>query len=171
MPLKNIHQMTKFNYLGNPISGKKKLISLQYGTYDENGEPNPYWTEPNEFVDGDGFDKTYKGTHGYWDEIFLPKSTIIARYGNIRGQLTTDVGTPYESLGLPYDPFTVEYHEYEVIADNVRVKCQVKKGKVYPMFGSNDGAIQYLHEEPIRDELAKGKIKEVFKWKEENKSV
>ena len=152
----------KYNYLGEDITEvKRKLSSPSFGEYNVNGEPLPYWTPENEDVDGDGFDKHYNGTHGYWDEITLDKGKLLVRYGNERGYMTTDYGTPYELLGLPYVPETVEYHVYEVIADNVVVKCQVKKGIVSPMFNSEGGAIQYKHSQSIFAEIADGKLKEV----------
>ena len=168
----------KFNCYGKVISGVRQLADPSFGKVDESGktlyndsgEQIPAWASPNEFVDENGFDKSYVGTHGYWDEIILPKGTILARYGSEIGRLTTDKGTPYELLGLPYIKATCEYHEYIVCGD-VKVKCQVKRGSVYKMFNSEGGAIQYYHSQSIKKELQDNKLKEVFGWIEEKKSV
>lgn len=51
----------------------------------------------------------------YLQKIPLPEGHILCRYGHEGGRFTTDTGTPYSMLGLPYKPETLEYHEYIVI--------------------------------------------------------
>ena len=89
---------------------------------------------------------------------------MLCRYGYSIGKLTTLKGTDYDKLGLPYLKETVEYHEYEVIADGISVRCFVCKGFVAKMFNSVGGAIQFLHSQPIADEIAQNKLKEDMSW-------
>lgn len=118
----------RYNYLGEELGDiAPKFIDSSNGYYDKNGNPVPYWIEENDMVDSDGFDKSYIGVDGYWDEIILPIGTMLIRYGNVRGRLTTDIGTPYDKLALPYKPETLEYHEYRVVSNGVKVRCVVKK--------------------------------------------
>ena len=68
----------------------------------------------------------------------------------------------YDDLGLPYVKESVEYHVYKVVADGLRVKCMVFRGRVAPMFYSKGGAVQYKHEQSIAQEMFQGKLEEVF---------
>ena len=72
-------------------------------------------------------------------------------------------GTPYRALSLPYKEETIEYHEY-IVVGNIKVKCIVTKGRVAAKFGSLGGAIQYMHERTIIDEIKIGNLKEVELW-------
>ena len=80
--------------------------------------------------------------------------------------MTTLAGTKYEYLGLPYKKDTIEYHEYEVVADGITVHCIVTKGKAAKMFNSPGGAIQFLHKRSIDEEIKTGRLKEVYTWLE-----
>ena len=90
---------------------------------------------------------------------------ILCRYGEETGSFTAEKGTPYELLGLPYNKESVEYHEYEVVGDNLRVRCVVIKGMVAPAFSSQGGVTQYKHSKRIIQEIADGKLLEVFLWR------
>lgn len=95
-----------------------------------------------------GFDKRNVEPNGhYYMEVTLPRGTLLIRYGTEFGRNTAPKGTPYEQLGLPYLKDTVEYHEYEVIADSIKVYCEVLRGRVAPIFDSPGGGIQYFHGE------------------------
>ena len=94
----------------------------------------------------------------------LPFGTRLLRYGNEIGHFTAPKGTLYEQLSLPYKRETVEYHEYEVIADGLVVTCIVEKGIAAPGFGLPGGAIQYLHEESIQRSVRKNILKRVELW-------
>lgn len=61
----------------------------------------------------------------------------------------------YEQLALPWDIRSVQYHEYEVVADGLNVALVVTKGIVGPQpgFGSDGGAIQFLHRCSILEEI------------------
>lgn len=132
------------------------------------GSPN--WTEENDNVDGDGFDKTNVCENGEYKQlVILPKGTKLCRYGAATGRTTTFIGTPYEECGLPFVKETVEYHEYEVIADGVSVICRAVKGRVAAMFGSSGGAIQFVHQRKIVNEIETGRLKEVTTWLENRK--
>lgn len=142
---------------------KNVLKSLKFGYYDECGNAVPFWQPENEYVDSDGFDKRNITTSGFYkEEVILPKGKLISRYGNVRGRLSTDYGEDYDKLGLPYVKETVEYHTYKVIADGLKVICNVQKGRVAPMFDSPGGATQYKHYSTIAEEISNHKIKEVF---------
>lgn len=143
---------------------RKQFKRPEFGYYDENGVEHVNWKPENDDVDADGFDKHHTESNGsYKRDVVLPYGTLICRYGNTRGRLTTDVGTDYETLGLPYVKESVEYHEYRVIADGLIVQCTVQQGKVAPMFDSKGGATQYKHYQSIAKELDDGKLEEVFR--------
>ncbi len=153
----------KHNYLGLAISGHKEFQDPSFGYYDEDGCEHVFWTPENDIVDCDGFDKRNIEPNDYYCmDIVLPYGKIICRYGNKRGRLTTDLDSNYDDLGLPYVKESVEYHEYKVVADGLRVKCMVLRGRVAPMFYSKGGAVQYKHEQSIAQEMFQGKLEEVF---------
>lgn len=136
------------NDAGKIINGKKKLVKEDYGTGDcySDGEPIVNWKLLSLHADRDGFDIFNIEKNGYYKiEVELPYGTIIIRYGNETGRFSAPKGTKYEELALPYVKETVEYNEYKIIADRAKVMCIVEKGKVAPGFGSNGGAIQYMH--------------------------
>ncbi len=153
-----------FNSDGQWVEAKDlKLKSPEYGEVLPDGRIIVHWKEEDDTVDGDGFDKSYEGSDGYYDEVILPIGSKLCRYGTPAGYLTAPIGTPYEHLGLPYIKETREYHEYRVVADN----CKVKRGKVSPMFDSPGGGTQYLHPETIEEEEKKyHKVEEDFEWLE-----
>lgn len=151
-----------YNVFGKEITGiKRELQKEEYGTLGLDGLYHPNWTPENEFVDGNGFDKTHCEPNGFYKmEITLPKGTMLLRYGNTTGRLTAPIGTPYELLGLPWKIETLEYHEYQVIA-----KTLVVRGVVSPMFASGGGGVQYFHPCSITEEIIAGRIKEVHSWR------
>ena len=154
----------RYNYLGQELfTVYPKLRNDNYGSIDKNGEPHPYWLQENIYVDSYGFDKSFVNENGlYLQKITLPEGHRLCRYGHEGGRFTTDTGTPYSMLGLPYKPETLEYHEYMVI--NQLEVCIVEKGRVYPMFDSPGGAMQYMHSQAIWKEIEDKKIKEDFSW-------
>ena len=97
----------------------------------------------------------------------LPKGILLCRYGIDSGRFTTTKGSPYDTLGLPYDPETIEYHEYKVTED-LLVDCYVTKGIVAPKFGSLGGAVQFMHRQSIFLECEDGYLREDFLWKQRN---
>lgn len=158
-----------FNCFGDDITGKVRELSdpsfQKEGQTTLSGEPIPDWTEPNELVDGQGFDKTNIESNGsYKITVELPKGTRLCRYGAPNGMLTAPLGTPYEMVGLPWKKETIQYHEYVVIADGINVKCYVTKGKVREMFNSPGGAIQYLHPVSIEKEIEAKRLTEDLSW-------
>ncbi|MBR1497799.1 MAG: TNT domain-containing protein [Oscillospiraceae bacterium] len=130
-----------------------RLKSPDYGTgeYRSGIFPEVKWEEyRQEYADSDGFDLRNMEENGnYCMEVELPKGTVLIRYGSEMGRFTAPKHTPYDALGLPYVRETVEYHEYEVVADSIKVFCRVKRGRVAPMFDSDGGGIQYLHPQTI----------------------
>ena len=56
-------------------------------------------------------------------------------------------------LALPYMKDTVEYNEYKVIANGVKIICIVEKGKIAPGFDSDGGAVQFMHSVSIRESM------------------
>lgn len=138
------------------ISGIKKLLKPEYGNgvIYPNGEPAVNWKLLSHYADKDGFDIRNVEKNGkYKNEIELPYGTIIIRYGNETGRFSAPKGTKYEDLALPYIKDTVEYNEYKVVAEVIKVRCIVNSGKVAPGFGSEGGAVQYLHPITIRQSV------------------
>lgn len=137
------------NDKGEPISGHKQLLREEYGTgsYDANGEPVINW-DLLSHADKDGFDlRNIETNNKHTIEVELPFGTIIIRYGNKAGRFSAPKGTRYEELSLPYQKDTVEYNEYKVIADKIKVGCIVEKGIVAPGFGSEGRHTIYASDE------------------------
>lgn len=151
------------NDVGEPISGIRKLKRDVYGTGDTSGGEAiidwERWKTP--YADEHGFDIRNAEENGnYWVELVLPQETRIIRYGPESGRYTAPEGTDYDTLSLPYDRNTVEFHTYQVIAQSITVYCKVQKGIVAPMFDSQGGAVQYYHPNANMRELIKAGILE-----------
>lgn len=156
------------NYFGQTVTGTEKFQDETFGYYDENGKKHVNWKEEDKTVDSDGFDKTNVEKNGnYKETVSLPQGKLLARYGNLRGRLTTDVEANYDDLALPYVKESVEYHVFKVMADGSTMECTVEQGRVAPMFNSKGGAPQYKHPQSLERELAEGKITEVEIHEEE----
>lgn len=124
----------------------------------------PRWKEFIKYGDESGFDIRYKAPNGYHIErVILPVGKKIIRYGNASGSFTTDEGTDYSLLSLPYIKESLPYHEY-IVLEECEVQCLVDKGKVAPGFNSPGGAVQYRHYYTMHDSIRQGIIKEDFKW-------
>lgn len=150
------------NDKGQTICGNKKLLKQEYGTgeFYSSGDPVVNWKLLSDYADKNGFDKRNVEENGeYIISVVLPYGTILIRYGNEIGVFSAPKGTRYEELALPYEKDTLEYNEYRVINKGLRVMCIVKRGRVAPGFGSEGGAIQYMHPISIR-EAVKNKILE-----------
>ena len=157
----------RYNYLGEDLgTTKPKFISPKFMKTTPEGKIVPNWAiDDGVTVDDNGFDRTNVECNGrYIEDVELPRGTKLCRYGKSNGYTTALLNTPYEKLGLPYVKETQEYHEYEVIADGLTVKCIVTRGRVAPMFNSPGGAIQFLHKVRIIEEINSGKLKEVTSW-------
>lgn len=151
-----------YNYLGQEVTlSDLKLKSDEYGDVMPDGRIVVHWAKEDDNVDGNGFDKHYKGTDGYYDVIVLDVGTFVCRYGGPEGQLFAPLGADYNLLGLPYVQETREYHVYLVIAP-----FEVRRGKVAPMFDSPGGETQYLSnaEETIDMLLDAECLKEDKQW-------
>jgi hypothetical protein len=68
----------------------------------------------------------------------------ICRYGFKGGSTTTNIGTLYEEISLPYKKESMPYYEFIVIG-KCMVKCSVLKGKATPGFEQKGGGVQYVH--------------------------
>lgn len=160
------------NYKGEELGDKRRVLSnpaYGNGKVDKNGDPEVVWKRYITVKHDHGFDRSNKEANGkYLIEIELPKGTEILRYGTEAGNYTAPKGTPYEKLALPYLKETLEYNEYRVITDGLKVKCQVKKGVVAPSLDSSGGAVQYWHYEPIYLLVRKKALKRIDLWAEEN---
>lgn len=163
----------KRNYKGDIITGPKILADPSYGTgntcKNDDGqiEQAVDWSQIKYTDDKHpGFDIRNVEENGkYFILISLPVGTKILRYGDVSGRFTAPVGTPYEKLSLPYVKESVEYHEYEVVADGVVVRCvDAEKGIAAPGFGSTGGAVQYRHVERIGDSLERKALRELDIW-------
>ncbi len=152
---------------GEIITGKKILRSNDFGTgrVNEWGESEINWKLLTN-ADADGFDLDNLEENGrYKIEVRLPYGTILIRYGNETGRFTAPQFTQYEKLSLPYVKDTVEYNEYRVIADNIKLICCVVKGRAAAGFDCPGGAVQYLHPMTIRQSLREN-ILERISWTE-----
>mgnify|MGYP004466749277 CR=1 FL=1 len=157
------------NYYGEIINNvNRELEDPSYGTgkIDEYGQPKIDWEY---FItgkeDGHGFDTDNKEENGYYYiETELPRGTKLLRFGNEGGYYTAPLGTPYNKLALPYKIETIEYNEYEVIADGVYVKCVVQKGRTAASRNSEGGAIQYYHEQSIKTLVRNKTLKRLTDW-------
>ena len=76
---------------------------------------------------------------------------------------TTDKGTPYSKLSLPYVKETMEYHEY-IVTKDIHVFCYVTQGIAAPKFNMPGGGIQYKHKQAINLECEDGYLQEDFSW-------
>lgn len=148
---------------------KRELSDPSFGTgkFDKNGQPEVNWEYYIvEDADENGFTKNNIESNGkYLIEMELPKGTRILRYGNESGHCSAPAGTPYEQLSLPYKKDTLEYNEYEVLADGTKVVCIVHKGKVAASRDSAGQAIQYYHEVPIINLVGKKVLKRIKLWR------
>ena len=159
------------NDKGEPLGEAKTLLKnpdYDTGKYSDDYTPLAKWEEYRQpCSDEDGFNKEHKEENGeYYMVVVLPKGMHIIRYGTDYGRFTAPKGTPYEQLGLPYIQDTVEYHAYVVKEESVAVYCQVKRGRVAPIFDSPGGGVQFWHFKTIRSLLRKqngvSALEEVF---------
>ena len=147
-----------YNRFGQELSESEQYQPLKPEFFSENGYPK--W-ELISFGDQFGFDvRRYDSL--VWNYI-LPVGTRICRYGSISGRFSTDPGTEYNRLSLPYTEKSMPYHEY-IVEGECQVKCVVDKGIVAPGFSSPGGAIQYMHHIPIDEALKTGILKEDMSW-------
>ncbi len=168
----DMENTNRYNYLGQYLGEEEpRYASDDFKKKIDDHTFIPDWREDDGVtVDRFGFDRTNIESNGkYTEEIELPINTMLCRYGGEMGFTTTLLNTPYEKLGLPYVKETQEYHEYEVIANGVTVKCIVTKGRVAPAFHSEGGAIQFLHKRTILEELNSGRLREVTIWREKRR--
>lgn len=127
--------------------------------FNEHGEAEINW-KCLLHSDACGFDTRNVFENGLcYREVELPKGTRLVRYGNPMGSFTAPIGTLYEHLSLPWEIDTIEYHEYEVMVDGLKVK----EGIVAPGFDYPGGGIQYVHDTHLFKQLLENKIKEIGK--------
>lgn len=91
--------------------------------------------------DESGFDKDYPVT----TETLQP-GDVIVRYGSERGRYATLPGTDFSELSLPYDPNTIEYHEYRVVKP---ISCE--SGKAAKNFDQKGLGQQQLFADTFSD--------------------
>ena len=152
------------NYKGETISGIRQLKKPEYGAGKTNryGQPVVNWNYLSKHADDDGFDTRNIESNGkHTVEFIIPCGSVIIRYGSEIGHFSAPKGSPYDKLSLPYIPESMEYNEYKVIADNVRIICVVDKGIAAPGFDSEGGAVQYLHPITIRESVKKGMLERI----------
>lgn len=153
------------NYYGQVITNPYQLASPDFGTgeLDKYGFPEidfPRCT--TEYADRYGFDKRNIEANGHYTISYvLPKDTVIIRFGSEHGQYTAPQNTSFEEVSLPYTIESLEYHEYRVIADGLRVECIVEKGKVAPMFRQPGGGVQYRHPHSIRSLIRDAQLERI----------
>lgn len=154
---------------GKVIRDESYYLVDKEGKYivDEKGQPKLRWEAPG--VDGDGFDENHREPNGeYKMWVELPVGTHLLRYGSPNGRFTAPAGTPFEELSLPYTRDSLEYNEYIVIADGVRVEvCTAERGRVGPLFDQPGGGIQYNHGKgnSVQKLLDDKKLERIELWK------
>lgn len=157
------------NVFGVAVSEPPHLRDVSFAKKNENGKLVPNYTV-GEYTDEDGFDLRNIEANGLHKiDIRLAKGTRLCRYGNEAGRYTTYVGSAYEQLALPWDINSVQYHEYEVIADGLEVELVVTKGIVGPQeaFRSSGGAVQFLHKCSIRQEVEENRTLRRINYEDE----
>lgn len=143
------------NVFGEEVAETPILAKREYGILNQYGDLVPNYCV-GDYTDKNGFDTRNIELNGeYTTEMKLPKGTMLCRYGSEYGKYSTYVGATYEQLALPWDIRSIQYHEYEVIADGLEVELVVTKGLVGPQetFRSEGGAIQFLHKYSILEEV------------------
>ncbi len=148
----------RYNYKGELLTPETTDILLPRIPKQGNGQP--IYDDLLEYNDSHGFDVRYE-----IKTVTLNPGKVVVRYGSEFGSYTTDKGTPYEALSLPYRKESREYHEY-VVKTTTTVKCVVLKGIVAP--GKNKsmigGGVQYMHPMPIKKLCDNEIIEEDFSW-------
>lgn len=139
-----------YKIVGEPIVERRDFL---------NDNEEITWGKINRFATKEGFDSRYEIISNY----ILKPGTKLVRYGPLEGRNSSDIGTPYEDVSLPYYVSTVEYHEL-IVCKDINVMVIVKKGIVAADFGRRGMGVQYTHEESIKTSIEKGKIKEVKTW-------
>ena len=129
-----------------------------------NAQGLPLWNDFLENADDLGFALDNIESNGrYIQKVVLPIGKKVIRFGFAHGAFTTDEGTDYGSLALPYTEESMPYHEY-VVEGKCEVECVVDRGRVAAGFGSKGGAVQYRHYHTMKESIALGILKEDFGW-------
>ena len=152
----------EYNSSGEKLQADRKYRRLKDEFFGKDGMP--LWKQFIHHGDEQGFDIRYEGPDGaHVERIILQIGRKVVRYGNDRGSFTTDPGTPYSLLSMPFEELSLPYHEYIVLGE-CEVLCIVLKGRVAPGFLSEGGAVQYYHEHTMRESIRMGILKEDWKW-------
>lgn len=134
------NQIAGYNFFGEPVYGKGCLAEGVPGYYDSNGIPRPKYQDPDENVDGNGFDLHYPIIEHY----HIPKGTIIIRFGNKYGHFFSIKDACFDNLAIGLDIQSIPYRRYMVTADDFYVtKGIVGKQPYFGSYGSG-GGIQYM---------------------------
>lgn len=139
------------NDQGLPIKGERRFLKDEWEAMIASKEIADIWELIDDNVaDENGFDKNHIEPNGkHIMEVTLPRDTMLIRYGYESGSYTAPEGTEYQELSLPYAKETIEFHKYRVIADGIKVVCEVTRGRVAPAFEQPGGGIQYKHHKNI----------------------
>ncbi len=153
------------NWLGEKVTEPFVVRDASFLKINESGELVVNWDGPN--ADEDGFDTAHREPNGLHRMLVeLPVGTELLRYGNPGGSYTAPKGTAYEQLSLPYEKNSMEYNEYRVVADGVRVEvCRAERGRVAPLFDQPGGGVQYFHgDESVQDLVKAKKLERIELW-------
>lgn len=153
------------NWLGEEVTEPFVVRDVSFLKVDAAGKLVVNWDGPD--ADDDGFDINHREPNGLPRMLVeLPVGTELLRYGNPDGSYTAPMGTDYEQLSLPYEKDSMEYNEYRVIADGVRVEvCRAERGRVAPLFDQPGGGVQYYHgDESVQDLLNEKKLERIKLW-------
>lgn len=116
--------------------------------------------------DNNGFDVLKVDENGkFRRKIILPIGKKLCRYGDNKGAYSTDIGTGFEKLSLPYKKESLPYHEYIVVGE-CEAECVVEEGIAAPGFDHPGGGIQYFQHIQINKSIEKKILKEDISWLE-----
>lgn len=96
----------KHNDVGEKVEGPASLEDEKF--LDNNG--NVDWKSFAKNADDDGFDKSQP-----IENIKLNPGDTFVRYGSGRGHFGAPPGSDYDSLSLPYQENSQEYHTYQIV--------------------------------------------------------
>ena len=151
-----------YNRFGEQITSKNLKIPLREEYINSQGTPK--WDQFIQNGDRAGFDiHNIESNGSYIQKVILPKGKKVIRFGFSGGVFTTDEGTEYSSLSLPYTESSMPYHEY-IVVGKCEVECLVDRGRVAPGFGSLGGAVQYRHYNTMKESLSLGILMEDTEW-------
>jgi hypothetical protein len=88
----------------------------------------------------------------------VPEGTIVDRFGRPTGRYAGQPGASISERGLIPGSEALEYHKYEVMKS---LGAEIGPAAGVKEFGAAGGSIQYLFDEPIKELLKNGYLREI----------